>query len=263
MPRNILLYADEKTATGSLGVALKQSFDDAGDNIIRVRADDLRQGILRDAQSRLFILPGITGEDSPYTAQLDQAILRELHDFVSLKPNAMLTLCAGTYFTARDTVYDTGHPPIRRKTSLAPFFNGLAKGPVAPYGRPAETHSAFGDVVVVPVQFKNAEGQWEDARSCYGNGPALYPDDPDDPSIEIIARYADIQDRPIAMLRQSCGRGAVYMSCILPEIGYSYIAPRRKMDNACTLMEDLKPHEAGRKKLWDTLITRIQQDLAP
>lgn len=261
MPRNILLYADEKTATGSLGEALRQEFHGEGDRLIRVRADDLRQGILRDRQSRLFVLPGITGEVSPYTEQLDRAILKELRDFISLKPNVMLTLCAGTYFVSRQTVYDTGHAPLRGKMSLAPFFNGLAKGPVAPYGRPADTHSAFGDVVVVPVRFKNGGGQWEEAKACYGNGPALYPDNPADTGIEIMARYADIEGQPAALLRQSFGRGAVYMSCILPEIGYTYIAPRWQMENARTLMEDLKPHEPGRKKLWNTLITRIKQDL--
>ncbi len=262
MPHNILLYADDKTATGSMTEALKKSFNANDYNLIRIRADDIRKGILRDQDSRLFILPGIVGEISPYTAQLDKTALQEIHDFVTLKPNVILTVCAGSYFVSRETVYDTGRAPPRGKISLAPFFNGIARGPVSTYGRAADMMSDFDDVVVVPVQFKNDQGQWETTQTCYGNGPALYPDDPNDASIDIMARYADVAGNPAALLRQASGKGAVYLSCILPEIGYQYIMPRLELNNARALMNDLKPHEQGRQKLWDTLTTRIQQDLA-
>lgn len=262
MPHNILLYADEKTATGSMTEALKKSFNADEYNLIRIRADDVRHGILREPDSRLFVLPGIVGEISPYTAQLDATALKEIHDFVTLKPNVMLTVCAGTYFVSRETVYDTGRSPPRGKISLAPFFNGAAKGPVSTYGRSADLMSDFDDVVVVPVHFKNARGKWEATQTCYGNGPALYPDDPDDATIDIMARYADVAGNPAALLRQSFGKGAVYLSCILPEIGYQYIEPRLELNNARALMNDLQPHEKGRQKLWNTLTTRIKQDLA-
>lgn len=241
--------------------ALKKSFSADKFNLMTVRGGDIRNGILREPDSRLFVLPGIVGEISPYTAQLEAAALKEIHDFVALKPNVMLTVCAGTYFVSRETIYDTGRMPPRGKISLTPFFNGVAKGPVSTYGRPADTMSDFDDVVIVPVRFKNAQGQWENTQTCYGNGPALYPDDCNDATIDIMARYADVAGNPAALLRQSFGRGAVYMSCILPEIGYQYIVPRLELSNARALMNDLKPHEKGRQKLWNTLTTRIKQDL--
>lgn len=261
MPHKILVYADDKAAIGSIITSLQDSFNRKEFRIEKIKAADIRNGALRDPKAQIFILPGIVGDVSPYSSQLGQTELAEIHGFLKSKPNVMLTICAGSYFVSRETVYTPPWSAPRGRKSLAPLFNGAARGPVADYARASTPESRFDDVVVVPVNFKKADGSWEKTKICYGNGPALYPDDEKDPAVEVLATFADSPGQPAALLRQSTGQGALYMSCVLPEISYQHIAPARGLKSARQLMKDLKPYEAGRNCLWNTLITRMKQDL--
>jgi glutamine amidotransferase-like uncharacterized protein len=261
MPRDILVYADSLTATGSLMLSLQDSFHAPDYKIRRITAQDILNGVLRAADARIFILPGITGEVSPYTAQLPETALREIDDFVSRDHNVMMTLCAGSYFISRQTVYTPEHGAAKGRFSLLPLFNGVARGPVAGYGRKATDDCPFDDVIGVPGTFKTGQGAWEQGKICYGNGPALYPDDENDPHIEILARYADVAGEPAALLRQARGKGSIYLSCILPDIAHHHIAAERIHPSARRLMKDLKDNEPDRQKLWTSLTNRIKQDL--
>lgn len=263
MPHKIFIYADDQAAVGSVLTSLRDSFNRQDFLIEKIRAADIRNGILRDPQARIFVLPGIIGDVSPYPDQMGQAELAEIKNFVTAKPNVMLTICAGSYFVSRETIYTPPWSPARGQKSLSPLFNGVARGPVADYARESTPHSRFDDVIVVPVNFKKADGTWEKTGICYGNGPALYPDDPKDPTVEILANFADAPGQPVAILRQSLGQGALYMSCVLPDIAYHPIPPGRGLESARQLMNDLQPYEAGRNRLWNTLITRMTQDLKP
>lgn len=261
MPRDILVYADAMTATGSLIVSLQQSFPAPDYNIRRITARDIHDGILRTQKAGIFVLPGIIGEVSPYTAQLTPPALQEISNFVGRDGHVMLTLCAGSYFIARQTIYTPDHGEPRGRYSLAPMFNGVARGPVPGYGRSSTADCRFDDVIAVPVRFKGEDGTWDCAKICYGNGPALYPDDPNHDSVEILARFAAVPGEPVALLRQSFGAGAIYMSCVVPEIAYQHIEPDTIHESAQRLMADLKTEEPGRQKLWTTLTNRMKQDL--
>ena len=261
MPRDIFVYADAMTATGSLIPSLQQSFNAHDYNIRRITGQDIAAGILRTPQSGIFILPGIIGEVSPYSAQLPLSSLQEVSDFVGRDNNVMLTLCAGSYFISRQTVYVPDHGEPKGRHSLAPMFNGIARGPVPGYGRASTDNCRFDDVIAVPVRFKTADGSWDSTKICYGNGPALYPDDINDTAVEILARFADIPGEPVALLRQSFGAGSIYMSCVVPDIAYQHIEPERGHESARQLMDELKDYEAGRQKLWTTLTNRMKQDL--
>jgi glutamine amidotransferase-like uncharacterized protein len=261
MPHNIFVYADVMTATGSLMPSLQQTFNAQDYKIHRITAQDILGGVLRTPQSGIFILPGIVGEVSPYTAQLPLLALQEISDFVGRNNNVMLTLCAGSYFIARQTIYVPDHGAPKGRHSLAPMFNGVARGPVPGYGRASSNNCQFDDVIAVPVNFKTADGSWDSAKICYGNGPALYPDDTNHPDIEVLARFADSPGEPVALLRQSFGAGALYMSCVIPDIAYQHIEAERGHESARKLMNELKDHETGRQKLWSTLTNRMKQDL--
>ena len=261
MLRNIFVYADTMTATGSLIPSLQQAFDAAEYTIHRITGKDVANGVLRKTPSGIFILPGIIGEISPYSDQLPLSSLHEISDFVGRNNNVMMTLCAGSYFISRQTVYVPDHGAAKGRHSLAPMFNGVARGPVPGYGRASTDNCRFDDVIAVPVRFKDEHGTWDSAKICYGNGPALYPDDAGHPDVEILARFADIPGEPVAILRQSFGAGSIYMSCVVPDIAYQHIEAERGHESARQLMNELKEHEPGRQKLWTTLTNRMKQDL--
>lgn len=261
MQSEILIYSQPPASTGSLQPSLKQAFNGDGLALRPVNAADIKAGALRSDHAKLFVLPGIVGEVSAYTDQLRPDALKEIRDFVE-RGQVMLTICAGTYFISRKTVYDPpwGHP--RGRLSAAPLFNAVARGPVAPHGRQPHPSSRFSDVTVVPVSYKTLDGQWKEGGVCYGNGAALYPDNDRCPDTEILARYRQAAGTPVAMLRHRLGKGAIYMSGILPEIAYQKIRINSPgFQSVRTLMDDLKPHEAERQQLWDGLVTRIRRDL--
>ena len=261
MWREILVYNDDKMAISSLLPSLRASFNQDLFHIKQITASDIHKGILQRHASRFLVLPGIIGEISPYTEQLGNGEMHEVQKFMSHGRNALLTICAGSAFISKKTLYMPPHGTPRGRMSNIPLFNGLARGPVGPYGRACTADSRFSDVIVVPVRYKDMDGTWKDTGVCYGNGPALYPDDPNDPSVEILCTYTDIPDNPAAILRQSVGTGVAYMSCVLPEIAHQHVSPHPGLHNAQQLMADLKPHEPGRKALWDNLTTRIKRDL--
>lgn len=261
MPRDILLYSEHPASTGSLIFSLRSAFPAADYNLRQIYQADIRGGILRQPDSRLLILPGIIGEDSHYTTQLDKAALDDIHDFVSTKNNVLLTICAGTYFSCRETLYDPPWGNRKTQYSLRPLFNALAHGPVQPHGVKATPESHFSDVSVVPIRFKTPDGRWLKTGICYGNGPGIYPDTPGHPDTETLAVYDDVDGHPAALIRQRVGEGAVYLSSILPEIGWQDIRPHPGLEHITALMNDLKQHEAGQQALWRSLTNRIKQDL--
>ncbi len=262
MRHDILLYSDEGTATGSLLPSLSDAFDQSKFNIRRIGAADITDGVLRAPQSRILVLPGITGDVSPYTAQIPRPALMEIYGFLHKGPNVLLTLCAGSYFISRQTIYTPPWSKPRGRHSIAPIFHGIAKGPVAGYARKSTIDDRFQDVICIPVEYKGEDNTWIETRSCYGNGPAFYPDPENSQDIEIISRYAGVTDRPAAILRHLFGAGTVYLCGIVPDIAYQHIRSTPLQSTyAQRLMEDLKPHEPGRKKLWTMLTNRIKQDL--
>lgn len=261
MAHEILIYAQPPASTGSLRASLRDAFN-GRDFLIRfVDANDIKRGALRGNGPKLFVLPGITGENSGYTDQLDPLALSEIRHFVQ-SGHVMLTVCAGTYFVSRETQYHAPWGQPKGRTAISPLFNGLAKGPIPEYARKPAPESNLSDVTVIPVQWKNAQGKWVDGHVCYGNGPQIIPDDPNDPNMEILARYQNIAGAPIALLRQRVGRGYVYMSGILPEIGHQQLRDQPGVEAARKLMGELYPHEDGRKKMWDTLISRMKRDMS-
>lgn len=205
-------------------------------------------------------MPGITGDICQYPEQLSHKDLLRIHDFLG-RNNVMLTFCASTYFVSRMTIYDAPWSTLRTRESLAPLFNGIAQGPLHAYARPKEPDKWLSRNSVIPVVFKDTDGTWSPVKICYGNGPALFADKPSDPCLEVIAKYADIQGQPAALIKQSMGEGNLYLSSIHPEIFYQEIGPGENLDMARKIMTELKPHEEGRKKLWNSLTARIMRDL--
>lgn len=262
MPHDILVYSEFPASIGSLLPSLQSAFPKADYTIKTINSADIKNGILSQPQSRLLVLPGVSGESSRYTAQIDKTALDNIHDFVTARQNVLLSICAGTYFICRETIYAPAWGPTKTKQSLRPLFNASARGPVVPHGIKPDPQQGLSDVEIVPIRFKDQNGSWRKTGICYGNGPGLYPDTPNHPDTEILAVYDRCPDMSAALIRHRTGAGAIYLSSILPEIGYHNINPQSGLTHAITLMNALQPHEMGRRALWQDLTNRIKKDLA-
>lgn len=261
MPPDILIYDEHPASTWAVHTAMKKSFARESANVIRITANDIRAGVLQKENSRIFVLPGILGENSAYPAQLDGAALKNIHDFVERRNNVLLTICAGTYFICRETRYTPPWGTAKRESCLSPLFDACASGPLVT-NKPRKGDPEISDVRVVNIRFKDMSGNWHKTGIAYGNGPAIYPDRPDDPGMDILAIYEDVAGQPPAIIRHARGAGAIYMCGILPETGYIEVSPQPDMKRFIQIMDTLKPHETGRVVLWNSLVKRIRQDLA-
>jgi glutamine amidotransferase-like uncharacterized protein len=246
------------TATGSLLPSLRMATHMA---FRMVNADDIAAGILDASgpERRLFILPGILGEDSPYQHLLKKNHTDRINAFVA-RGNVFLGICAGAFFVSETTQFVPPWPGgAKGLRSVGPLFNGVANGPLHGY-------AVRDGLNAVPVRIALPHGGARDIHLPYSMGPVLVPANRNDPGLEIIARYAHTPNDSPAILRQSFGQGAAYLCGPHPEIYYTPIPHNhkgRQVDKARDIMERvLKPHESDRREFWTRFIKRIEMDLS-
>lgn len=262
MSLEILIYNNGQGTTGSLTPSLDQAFRDQKIRTRVINPSHIQEGILQpSAAKKMLVIPGIAGETCNYSDELDITALESIRHFAA-EGGIILSICAGSYFLSRQTIYSPSWGPHKERKSLAPLFNGIAHGPISNFAIAPGSEPRFGHVVVVPVNYQDLNKQWRNAGVCYGNGPGLYPD-PHESGFEVLAYFAnkDAGNGPAAMLRKQIGEGALYMSSVLPEIGYQAVANNAGLESARALMAALEPHETQRQDLWITLIGRIKKDL--
>ncbi|MDB5491676.1 MAG: hypothetical protein JWO78_1525 [Micavibrio sp.] len=260
----IMVYRDDYTATGLLMGSLKASFPSNQFEIIRVDLADLHNGAFGQGRN-IFVLPGIVGEHCKYHRDF-RSIMQDYRNFIE-QGGVSLNICAGASTVASRCSYDTSWGTTKNKTALHPLFNGIAIGPITGYATKPE-HAAIETALptivntsIIPVSFKTETGDWQDTHLSYGNGPALLPDNRDDPAMEILATYHKRDHNAAALLRIQIGKGAAYLCGAHPEAYPSEIADRPEYAAIRAINEALKPHEENRQKLWTMLTNRMKKDL--
>lgn len=266
----ILVYTDDtsRLALGSLRHALRSSFNVHSFNIQPVTAKDIRDGILREDATRLFILPGIIGEDSiMYQREIRTTEMNEIHRFLDRGRTSVLGICAGAYYLSRYTEYRSPNHELKTLLSSTPLFNGVAMGPMDRYKDSIDMVSGKRMVHLSPVTFKSGTDQWQETSVCYGNGPVLIPDNlAENEQLEVLAYYGRSNEKKdAAIIRLPRGDGSVYLCGVHPEIAHQRIpdALANRNYNAVKLMQDLEPYEPGRRRLWHTMTNRIEMDIQP
>lgn len=256
MPRKtIAVYSGALTSTSALIPRLRDSFHAVA--IKQPDAAQLRNPATLDENTLAFFLPGIVGEDSPYSRELgkqgNDAIRRYVED-----GGVFVGVCAGAYYACSEIVYD---PPWRRTPKTRKpgldLFNALAKGPLPGLAMPGEDHW-FSDCRITRVSYTDDKGRTKTTGVAYGNGPTLLPFDAAD-DIEVLARYADVPGNPIAVAVKKVGKGLAIFLGVLPYIGYDARLTKSGHPALLQLMENLEPHEAGRSELWNMVVARIKQ----
>src|SRR5688500_7425714 len=122
MQKGILVYTDDRTATGSLIPSLRLSFRSPEFSIKTTKAQDIRDHILQEGSPRILVLPGIMGSESRYGDDLRLAEMQEIDDFVK-RGNDLITLCAGTCHVSSITSFNPPNGPRKMSLRVNPFFN--------------------------------------------------------------------------------------------------------------------------------------------
>lgn len=258
------VYCERPANIESVIPPLKEIFRGTAVEVTTFDSQDLKNGLLRQPDVVGFSLPGIIGEVSQYTAQIGETGLQEMATSIR-EGRIMLAICAGAYFPHRETVYDPSWGTKRGRTPLNHFIKGVARGPVADMGGQYDPSLWPSDLSLCEVWYKShsagKQQTWTRTAVAYGNGPAFYPDNPQDPDLEPLAFYAAVPGKPLAAAVQKLGQGKVLMLGVLPHIGYLEIPETKGLAEIRQLMEDLKTHEAGRQDFQRVVGQRLREHI--
>jgi len=251
--KKLVVYTGPQVSTSNLLPRLKESFRGAA--IHPTGPADLLKPETLDHNTLAFFLPGIIGEDSPYSKELGMNGNAAIRKYVE-EGGVFVGICAGAYYACRDITYA---PPWRKEAKSAKpgldLFNALASGPLPALARKGDEFW-FSDCRVANVTYRDEKGAARIAGIAYGNGPALIPYEEDD--LEIIARYDDEPGRPIAIAAKKIGKGLAIFVGVLPYIGYDATVAASSFPALQELSGALRPHEEGRAALWNIIVSRIK-----
>lgn len=259
------VYSERPANTESVIPPLKEIFKGTGIHVTEFNSDDLRKGILREKDTVGFCLPGIIGENSAYTDQIGEYGLHEMSRAV--KPGrVMLAVCAGAFFITRRTIYSPSWGPHKSRNPVNHMVQATGSGPVKDLGGQYDPSYWPSDLSLARVWYKSAaqpydKDHWKHAAIAYGNGPALYLDDPHNPDVEALAYYSHIPQKPLAAANITHGEGRIVMLGALPHIGYREIAPYPGLERVRRLLEDMRPHEPARQDLMQTVANRLHSQI--
>ncbi|MCC5832813.1 MAG: hypothetical protein JJU12_07210 [Chlamydiales bacterium] len=159
----------------------------------------------------LLVIPG--GRDIFYHSILKGAGNKRISSFVS-KGGSYLGLCAGGYYGSAYIEFEKGGElEVCASRELA-FFPGRAVGPAYGLGR---------------FCYKSEKGarealvKWKGGLSrIYFNGGCYFEEPEAHPSIEVLARYQDLPEKPAALIKCKVGKGRAVLSGTHPEFKLNY-----------------------------------------
>ncbi len=260
-PMKFPVYSERPANTESVIPPLKEIFKGTNIRVTAFNSDDLRKGILRDKDTVGFCLPGIIGETSSYADQIGEYGLHEMSRAVK-QGRVMLAVCAGAYFVSRETIYAPSWGPRKGRTPVNHLLAASARGPVENQGGQYDPSYWPSDLSLARIWYKSTtkphdKDHWKHAGFAYGNGPALYLDNPQDPDVEPLAYYRDMPKNALAAASVKHGEGHIVLLGALPHIGYQEIDPFPKLKRIRNLLADMKPYEPDRQDFMQTVADRI------
>jgi glutamine amidotransferase-like uncharacterized protein len=157
-----------------------------------------------EKNTSLFVIPG--GRANPYHDALYPLGCQKILNFIA-KGGRYLGICAGGYYGASQIVFEKGNPDyeIVTKNTLG-LYTGIAEGPAYELGV-FRYHSEEGARTAAILSEEGA------SFPTYFNGGCWFHSPIDNTSkTRIIARYADIDTQPAAIILSDYGKGRVCLS---------------------------------------------------
>lgn len=173
-------------------------------------------------KTALLIMPG--GRDRPYQQALQGEANENIRLFVE-KGGRYLGICAGAYYSCRSFEFEKGHPlEIIEQRELA-FFPGLAEGPAYGPGQFSYDHEQGARTARLSLYQENENPI---ASAAYYNGGCTFRGTEKEPEVKVIARYADIEGFPPAIILCPIGKGLALLSGVHPEHPLKGLAEKKR-----------------------------------
>lgn len=204
--KTVLIYNDRGVSLESYHETLKmcQRFNLNNHLVIKtVSAHFLIQEKNWEESANLLIIPG--GRETPYYEDLHQKGYQRIKKFVALGGH-YLGICAGAYFGASRIIFEQGHPEheVITERSLG-LYSGTAEGPAYGLGRFQYNSEAGACLATI-----ERPGDSKKSIQTYFNGGCFFTEPSQND--RVIARYADLPEKPIAIITCIYGKGHVSLS---------------------------------------------------
>ena len=208
-------------ATSSNGPALCRAFNAC--NVRTISANDLDPAELKEID--FLMLPGITGETSPYPSILPPEKARILYEKIE-DGLIVMAECAAFYWTANHIHYNASDGRKLERQGLG-WIDGVARGPSGK-GIAPNDEFRYADTTTTMIEF------YDGRETCYtpiciSNGPALYLSDTEEknPDVTITSRFVNEIGKPVATMTKMIGNGMLVGMGVLPHIQAEQLGGKR------------------------------------
>lgn len=228
----------ESFAVSSCEPALCEEFNSC--NVKSITAKDLNPAGLKDVD--VLMLPGITGEKSPYPDILPPNKAQAIYNMMENDGLIVIAECAAFYWSAEEIFYDASNGDKLHRQGLG-WIKGIAKGPS---GKGLAPHKDFkyADTITAPIEFYEG-GKTHYTQICVSNGPALYltGSEAENPDVKITSRFIAEEGYPVATMTKVIGHGLLVGMGVLPHIKTMQLGGHNKNPG----------HERHRVELFNTI----------
>jgi glutamine amidotransferase-like uncharacterized protein len=239
----VLVYSDEGVDQFGLSETLSTLREGLSPSLYEIRTIDaieLKKGNWTKTCS-LLVIPG--GRDIPYLAKLGKEGMAFIKDYV-LNGGSYLGICAGAYFASGFVEFQKGGPLEVLGERHLQFFSGKAIGP-------AIDKDAF--CYAAPLGARPARILYrEQELSVYYNGGCYFSEGLNDPSIQVICRYLEVDGHPPAIISCKVGKGIAILSGVHFEFSPGSFGSSSSLIQK--VISEILPHESKRVKLVGDLL---------
>lgn len=198
----ISIYEDFTHNNGALTLAVQRQWPEA--RLLHMGAAEIINGDLENKNCDIFIIPG--GASLYYSEKLDGAGNAAIRHFVE-QGGTFVGICAGAYYACGQIDWAAGTPHAITRDGELNFYKGCARGPIPELIEDGDIDKCWDALVTI----KKDDGSTE--RALYAAGPIFDEPIPQD-TLKVVARYADLDGQPPAILSGSVGKGRVILSAV-------------------------------------------------
>ena len=213
---NVLLYAGSGVSAASREHALRslRAFLATSYDVQLVSPKSLRDEPWTDSCA-LLVMPG--GRDLPYQHDLGGSANARIRDWVHAG-GKYLGFCAGAYYASRRVEFEAGTPLEVVGERELDFFPGICRGTTFP-GFAYETEAGAREVVLEldRAAWRNYWSQSPERVAVWYNGGGSFVLDRPLSNVQVLARYDELPDKPVAGVRCTVGKGLAVLWAAHPE----------------------------------------------
>ena len=249
---NVLLYAGSGVSAASRDHALAslRAFLATSYDVQLVSPKSLREEPWTDSCA-LLVMPG--GRDLPYQYDLAGRANERIRDWVK-SGGKYLGFCAGAYYAARRVEFELGTALEVVGERELDFFPGVCRGTTFP-GFAYDSEAGAREVVLEldRTVWRNYWSQSPDRVAVWYNGGGSFVMDRPLPNVQVLARYDDLPDKPIAGVSCTVGKGLAVLWAVHPE--HPTLLDRSSADDYAT-------KETSRQSLLRSTLSMLNLDVS-